>query len=282
MNTNTNRGISLEEKTLVDRFVSALITDAHSPEPALKWEFTPGKTEQDHEVFTVNGFAGTNAKIVLTANNTDEKFDSYTLTYYRGNEKILGSMEYTALTEHSDLRELYTIVSHGKNAPPDKIEPPNEIMEFITDIDERVFLDRILERDFPSTAPILVSDVFRAANAAKVTDGYLKIIAAEPHGTLSDEKEVRRLRTLAMATITAIRNTKRSPNGATFTRYSGAHALTEKKLPSHTVKFTTSLYQIANAQTTWHEEIYGDSPATRKEIINRTATLLLAAILQEK
>jgi hypothetical protein len=83
-----------------------------------------------------------------------------------------------------------------------------------------------------------------------------------------------------MATITALRNTKRAPTGATFARKEIPKAVRQQQDLCRTVGCEASLYQIANAWTTWHD-IYPQGTICRKEMMNRTAVLLLAAILKE-
>lgn len=267
-----------DETTVVDKFIRALIKDAQSPTPALRWEYIPGKTKNDHDSFVVNGFSGVDAKIVLTVDCINDEHDRYTLGYYRKGEKILSAEVFAILTEESDLRQLYQLVSHGKDSPPDELEKYEDIRKFITDTDERLFLDRILGRDFPTTTLVLVSDVFKTANATKVVEAYVKNVVQNDK-TYSDE-ELRRIRALATAIISAIRHTKREPNGATFSpRPVSAVVVTNK--PVRTTSSLSSLSQIANSMTTWHE-IYVDSPETHKENLNRTAVMLLTAIMQEK
>lgn len=268
-----------DETTVVDKFIRALIKDAQSPEPALHWEYVPGETENEPDKFAVNGFSGSDAQIILSMTDITDEHDSYKLVYYRKGEEILSAQEYALLTEQSDLRQLHSIVSHGKDCPRDELEKYEDIRKFITDTDERIFLDRILGRDFPTTTPILVGDVFRGANATKVAEMYMKTVI-QTDETHSDEEELRRIRALATAIISAIRHTKREPNGATFSpRPVSAVVVTNK--PVRTTSSLSSLSQIANSMTTWHE-IYVDSPETHKENINRTAVMLLTAIMQEK
>lgn len=281
MNNQTNHyGINPDEPTVPDLFIRALIKDAMSPEPALRWEYIPGKNENERDMFVVNGFSGADAKIVLTVLDANEEHDSFKLVYYRKGEQILSAEEYALFTEHSDLRQLHAIVSHGKDAPPDEIEKHEEILEFIADTDERLLLDRILGRDFPTTTPMLVGDIFRAANAKAVVDGYLEKVLKCPRDTLSNEHDYQRFRTLAMATITVLRYMKRAPTGATFTKQDVPETIRQQRAMSRTIGRGASLFQIANAWTTWHD-IYPPETMCRKEMVNRTAILLLAAILKE-
>ena len=267
-----------DETTVVDKFIRALVKDAQSPEPALHWEYVPGETENEPDKFAVNGFSGSDAQIILSMTDITDEHDSYKLVYYRKGEQILSAQEYALLTEQSDLRQLHSMVSHGKDCPRDELEKYEEIRKFITDTDERIFLDRILGKDFPTTTPVLVGDVFRTANATKVVEAYIKNVIKNDK-KLSAE-ELRRIRALATAIISAIRHLKREPNGATFSpRPVSAVVVTNK--PVRTTSSLSSISQIANSMTTWHE-IYVDSPETHKENLNRTAVMLLTAIMQEK
>lgn len=277
---NNESFIHDERPTMVDRFIRALIKDAQSPEPALHWNYVPGKTENDPDRFVVNGFSGSDARIVLTVDSITEEHDRYSLAYYRKNERILSAEMFAILTEASDLRQLYSLVSHGKDAPPDEMETYEDIKGFIADTDERLLLDCILERDFPTTTPLLVGDIFRAANAKAVVDGYMAKVMKRPRDTLSSEHDYQRTRTLAMATITVLRNMKRAPTGATFTKKDTPESIRQQRTLSLTVGYGASLFQIANAYTTWHD-IYPAEIVCRKEMMNRTAVLLLASILQE-
>lgn len=278
---NNESFIHDERPTMVDKFIRALIKDAMSPEPALRWEYIPGKNENERDMFVVNGFSGADAKIVLTVLDVNDEHDSFKLIYYRKGEQILSAEEYALFTEHSELRHLHALVSHGKDSPPDEIEKHEDIMEFIADTDERLFLDRILGRDFPTTTPMLVGDIFRAANAKAVVDGYMEKVKKCPRDTLNNEHDYQRFRTLAMATITALRYIKRAPTGATFTKQDVPETICQQRSMSRTIGHDASLFQIANAWTTWHD-IYPPETICRKEMVNRTATLLLASILREK
>lgn len=267
---------NFDDPTMPDLFIRALLKDAQSPAPALRWEYVPGKTEDNPDEYVVNGFPGSNAKIVLTRNDITDKRDCYTLVYYCRGEKNMAAQEMSILSEYSELRELYALVSYEKDAPPDEIVKNDGIMKSAADKDERLFLDRVLGPDFPTTTPLLVGDIFRACNATSVVNMYLKEVQ-RGHCDTQDDK---RIRTLAMAIITALRNIKRAPTGATFTRKDNPEAVRKQRNLSRTIGCGASLYQIANAWTTWHD-IYPQSTICRKEMMNRTAVLLLAAILKE-
>ena len=262
--------------TMPDLFIRALLKDAQSPAPALRWEYVPGTTENDPGEYVVNGFAGSNAKIVLTKDYLTDKSDCYTLVYYCRGEKNMGSQEMAIHSEPSDLRELYSLVSYGKDSPSDEVVKHNDIIEVATDKDERLFLDRVLGPDFPTTTPLLVGDIFRACNASAVVNLYLKE-AQRGHCDTQDDK---RIRTLAMAVITALRNIKRAPTGATFTRKDIPDAVHKQRNSSRTIGCGASLYQIANAYTIWHD-IYPTETICRKEMMNGLAVRILKAILQE-
>lgn len=276
---NNESFIHDDKPTMVDKFIRALIKDAQSPEPALHWDYVPSKTENDPNRFVVNGFSGSDAQIVLTMDDITDEHDSYTLVYNRKGEKILSAQEFSVFTEHSDLRQLYTLVNRT-DAPPDEMETYEDIKGFIAETDERLLLDRILGRDFPTTTPMLVGDIFRAANAKAVVDGYMEKVKKCPRDTLNNEHDYQRFRTLAMATITVLRYMKRAPTGATFTKQDVPETIRQQRTMSCTIGHGASLFQIANAWTTWHD-IYPPETMYRKEMVNRTAILLLAAILKE-
>ena len=281
MNANHQPYFDPDKPTVPDLFILALIKDARSPAPALRWDYVPGKTENDPDQFVVNGFAGSDAQIVLTMNDITDEHDSYKLVYTRKGEQILSAQELSLFTEHSDLRELHALVSgRGTDSPPDEIEKHEDIKAFITDTDERLFLDRILGRDFPTTTPLLVGDIFRAANAGEVVNRYMEKVMKCPRDTLGSEHDYHRTRALAMATITALRNIRRAPTGATFTKKDAPETIRQKPTLSRPVGYGESLFQIANAWTTWHD-IYPADTICRKEMMVRTATLLLASILKE-
>ena len=280
MNATNTSHFDPDAPTMPDLFIRALITDARSLEPVLCWEHVPGKTKDDPDEYVINGFAGSNAKIVLTQDFITDKNDCYTLVYYCSGEKSMAAQERSILSEYSELRELYELASRGKDSPTEKIYNPDDITEFCSDKDARLFLDRVLGPDFPTTTPLLVSDIFRACNASEVVDRYMAKFKKRHCDTQGKECDDKRTRTLAMATITALRNVERAPTGATFTRKNIPEAVRKHKDLCRTVGCEASLYQIANAWTTWHD-IYPQSTICRKEMMNRTAVLLLAAILKE-
>ena len=267
---------NFDDPTMPDLFIRALLKDAQSPAPALRWEYVPGKTEDDPGEYVVNGFPGSNAKIVLTRNDITDKRDCYTLVYYCRGEKNMAAQEMSILSEYSELRELYALVSYEKDAPPDEIVKNDGITKSAADKDERLFLDRVLGPDFPTTTPLLVGDIFRACNASAVVNLYLKE-AQRGHCDTQDDK---RIRTLAMAVITALRNIKRAPTGATFTRKDIPDAVHKQRNSSRTIGYGASLYQIANAYTIWHD-IYPTETICRKEMMNGLAVRILKAILKE-
>jgi hypothetical protein len=276
MNATNTPHFDLDAPTMPDLFIRALITDARSLEPALRWERVHGKTQDDPDEYVINGFAGSNAKIVLTKDFITDNSDCYTLVYYCRGERNMAAQERSILSEYSELRELYELASHEEDSPSEKIDNPDGITEFGSDKDARLFLDRVLGPDFPTTTPLLVSDIFRACNAMEVVDRYMAKFKKRHCNTQGKEYDDKRTRTLAMATITALRNMKRVPTGATFAR----KEIRQQQDLCRTVGCEASLYQIANAWTTWHD-IYPQSTICRKEMMNRTAVLLLAAILKE-
>ena len=79
----------------------------------------------------------------------------------------MAAQEMSILSEYSELRELYALVSYEKDAPPDEIVKNDGIMKSVADKDERLFLDRVLGPDFSTTTPLLVGDIFRACNATQ-------------------------------------------------------------------------------------------------------------------
>ena len=267
---------NFDDPTMPDLFIRALLKDAQSPAPALCWEHVPGKTENDPGEYVVHGFAGSNAKIVLTRNDITDKRDCYTLVYYCRGEKNMAAQEMSILSEYSELRELYALVSYEKDAPPDEIVKSDGIMKSAADKDERLFLDRVLGPDFPTTTPLLVGDIFRTCNATSVVNMYLKEVQ-RGHCDTQDDK---RIRTLAMAIITALRNIKRAPTGATFTRKDIPETVRYQRNLSRTISCGASLYQIANAYTIWHD-IHPVETVCRKEMMNSLAVRILKAILKE-
>ena len=276
MNATNTPHFNLDDPTMPDLFIRALLKDAQSPAPALRWEYEPGKTEDDPGEYVVNGFTGSNAKIVLTRDDITDKRDCYTLVYYCRGEKNMAAKEMSILSEYSELRELYSLVSYGKDSPSDEVVKHDDIMEGVTDKDERLFLDRVLGPDFPTTTPLLVGDIFRACNATSVVTMYLKEVQ-RGHCDTQDDK---RIRTLAMAIITAFRNIRRAPTGATFTRKDIPKTVRQQRNLSRTVGCGASLYQIANAFTIWHD-IYPTESICRKEMMNGLAVRILKAILKE-
>ena len=267
---------NFDDPTMPDLFIRALLKDAQSPAPALRWEYVPGKAENDPGEYVVHGFAGSNAKIVLTRNDITDKRDCYTLVYYCRGEKNMAAQEMSILSEYSELRELYALVSYEKDAQPDEIVKNDGIMKSAADKDERLFLDRVLGPDFPTTTPLLVGDIFRACNATSVVNMYLKEVQ-RGHCDTPDDK---RIRTLAMAIITALRNIKRAPTGATFTRKDIPETVRNQRNLSRTISCGASLYQIANAYTIWHD-IHPVETVCRKEMMNSLAVRILKAILKE-
>ena len=267
---------NFDDPTMPDLFIRALLKDAQSPAPALRWEHIPGKTEDDPGEYVVTGFTGSNAKIVLTKNYLTDKSDSYTLVYYCRGEKNMSAQEMSILSEYSELRELYALVSYGKDSPPDEGVKHDDIMNGAPDKDERLFLDRVLGPDFPTTTPLLVGDIFRACNATSVVNMYLKEVQRGHCDTQDDN----RIRTLAMATVTALRNIKRAPTGATFTRKDIPETVRKQRNLSRTIACGASLYQIANAYTIWHD-IHPMETICRKEMMNSLAVRILKAILKE-
>ena len=267
---------NFDDPTMPDLFIRALLKDAQSPAPALRWEYVPGKTEDDPGEYVVNGFPGSNAKIVLTRNDITDKRDCYTLVYYCRGEKNMAAQEMSILSEYSELRELYALVSYEKEAPPDEIVKSDGIMKSAADKDERLFLDRVLGPDFPTTTPLLVGDIFRACNATSVVNMYLKEVQ-RGHCDTPDDK---RIRTLAMAIVTALRNIKRAPTGATFTRKDIPETVRNQRNLSRIIGCGASLYQIANAYTIWHD-IHPVETVCRKEMMNSLAVRILKAILKE-
>ena len=188
----------------------------------------------------------------------------------------MAAQEMSILSEYSELRELYALVSYEKDAPPDEIVKNDGIMKSTADKDERLFLDRVLGPDFPTTTPLLVGDIFRACNATSVVNMYLKEVQ-RGHCDTPDDK---RIRTLAMAIVTALRNIKRAPTGATFTRKDIPEAVRKQRNLSRTIGCGASLYQIANAYTIWHD-ITPVETRCRKEMMNTLAVRILKAILKE-
>ena len=271
---------NFDDPTMPDLFIRALLKDAQSPAPALCWEYVPGKTENDPGEYIVHGFAGSNAKIVLTRNDVTDKRDCYTLVYYCRGEKNMAAQEMSILSEYSELRELYALVSYEKDAPPDEIVKNDGIMKSAADKDERLFLDRVLGPDFPTTTPLLVGDIFRACNASAVVNMYLDEAKRRHYDVQGKEFDEKRVRTLAMAIITAFRNIRRAPTGATFTRKDIPEAVRKQRNLSRTIGCGASLYQIANAYTIWHD-ITPVETRCRKEMMNTLAVRILKAILKE-
>ncbi len=146
-------GNNPDEPSIPDLFIQALIKDAMSSKPTLYWEYIPGKTENECDTFVVNGFSGTDAKIVLTVLDANEEYDNFNLVFHRKGEKILFAQEYALFTEHSELRILHSIVSHGKDSPPDEIEKYADILKFIADTDERLFNELISDNDSSDNTP---------------------------------------------------------------------------------------------------------------------------------
>lgn len=280
MNATNTPHFNLDDPTMPDLFIRALLKDAQSPAPALRWECVPGKAENTPDEYVVNGFAGSNAKIVLTMNYFTDKSDCYTLVYYCRGEKDMATQEMSILSEYSELRELYKLVSYGKESPPDEVVKHNYIMDGVTDKDERLFLDRVLGPDFPTTTPLLVGDIFRACNATSVVNMYLDEAKRRHYDVQGKEFDEKRVRTLAMAIITAFRNIRRAPTGATFTRKDIPETVRQQRNLSRTVGCGASLYQIANAFTIWHD-IYPTETICRKEMMNGLAVRILKAILKE-
>lgn len=280
MNATNTPHFNLDDPTMPDLFIRALLKDAQSPAPALRWEYEPGKTEDDPGEYVVNGFTGSNAKIVLAQDYFTDKSDCYTLAYYCRGEKNMSSQEMAIHSEPSELRELYTLVSYGKHSPPNEVIKQAGAMEDITDKDERLFLDRVLGPDFPTTTPLLVGDIFRACNASAVVNMYLDEAKRRHYDVQGKEFDEKRLRTLAMAIITAFRNIRRAPTGATFTRKDIPEAVRKQRNLSRTIGCGASLYQIANAFTIWHD-IYPTETICRKEMMNGLAVRILKAILKE-
>lgn len=280
MNATTKPHFEHDEPTMPDLFIRALITDARSLEPALRWERVPSKTKDDSDEYVINGFDGSNAKIVLTKDFITDNSDCYTLVYYCRGEKSMAAQERSILSEYSELRELYELASRGKDSPPEEIDNSDDITEFCSDKDARLFLDRVLGPDFPTTTPLLVGDIFRACNASAVVNMYLDEAKRRHYDVQGKEFDDKRVRTLAMAIITALRNIRRAPTGATFTRKDIPDAVRKKRNLSRTINCEMSLYQIANAYTIWHD-IFPVETRCRKEMMNGLAVRILKTLLKE-
>ena len=261
MNTkDKSQNPALDDIVLVDVFVRALIKDAQSPSPALSWEPSPRKTKKGKSTYVAKGFPGSNSKIVVTLDEVSDAQDHYTLTLHKAGEIVMQMQELSLLTSSSDLRQLYTLVTSESGNHINEVETVNG---FNPETDERLVLDRILDGDFPTTTPILVGDVFRSANASKVVEAYMKRLGQNQYNVEQGAREAKRIRNLAMSTISILRHTRRAPTQTTFTGQAAP------------------IHQIANYWTTWHEVFPADTQ-DRKEMINGTAVSLLTSIIKER
>lgn len=263
-------------------FTRALLKDARSPNPALRW--MPDSFDAD-PAYRSDGLGKVNSHIwVIQHHAADDQDPSevYGLKYERDGEVIISCTETcNGASADADLQQLYHLLSLKDENITRPCKTP-EIDAFNVDTTFRLFGDRIMANRNQTEGPVLIGDLFRQAGLHCVTHQFVCEAAKRSPGVSTNGPEKIRLQRLAEATINALRYAKRAPNGATFTTRAVPVAYEGNGMASRTVRMTSSAQRISNAYTSWPQEIFEDTHMTPQARINRTCVLLLLAMLKDE
>lgn len=262
-----------EEELLTERFVAALIRDARSKSPELRYV-------QRDDMYVSDDFGIAESRVYIAKEWECDGSDQYSVKVVTPDGKVVLSLTETASVtdDEAELRELYHLVSN-QNPPAEIPMEQKDVLRFIERKHFEARLRSILEHTefdeedtvVPDDECILVSDVFREVPLRRTVQQFIDEVALQK-GSM-DEHSRKKLRSLAESTITLLCAFDKKPNGLRFPVAVKTDTVTGLQ-PDMSI--------IANTTTSWHIGLCGESRASNFcNMMSRAAVLILATLLVE-
>ncbi len=223
--------------------------------------------------FVVEGFGVSESTITVKQDWRTDTDAQYSIKMMKPDGTLVLSC--SEVSKHGDdeaeLRALFHLLD--RELPVVSVDIATKDVEFFIEaraFDE--FFDHILEKSVPPISitvdgscehAVLIFDIFEGVSEASVIRHFLDEVKLR-RGPIS-EPEYKRLKALAQAVFSIMRNVHKNPTDGFNT---GVHS---------------SIAKIAHSYTTWPLDIFGETPVMSEgTIANRCAVLILAAILADQ